>query len=247
MRKMFATQLNRLLTAIKNNPSLLKRQCNEKRTFLRSQGNLEAQGTGNQVTEHEAAFATTLEEFGFKFVTKKNLPISEDGYFYIYQAQGTQQSVDFQVLERKEATTVLSLNIDLKYSTSDKIMLNDGWFNTNVVYICTFKPKKSDFVTLISLGQDLCNEEDTNLIKELRELKNTLNEKYKKRGKHLISYWRNANKYNLSEFSHEEARLHTFKETLKYVETLEEQPSLSDDEALVSLAQRALGLDSSSE
>lgn len=201
-------QKNRdLLTRIRGTPSLLEKSYPELQVKLRAQGNPNSQGTGNVVSPQESAFAHELESDGFTFIPKEkknahleNLP--ENGFFYTYQANGSQAAVDFQTHEVVNKTIVHSWSYDLKHTTSEVFFLNDGWFHSGIIYIVSWKPKTSDSTVFIGLGQDIPTEEETAYMNQLIKLKKDSNSTGKKVGS-LCPYIRFANRYTCERFTDE--------------------------------------------
>ena len=187
---------------IRENPSLLLTPSREKKAELQKFATAGAQGTGNQVTEQEAAFATTLESSGFVFLPKGAL-VPAEGLFYKYQLNGTQQSIDFQVCEGTQ-----TINIDLKHSLSDVFYLNDGWFHPEVIYVVSWQRKTSEPrkkivrepAVLIAYGETIPSEEEAALMAELLAIKAKINTEKKGVGS-LHTYIRFANRYSCERFT----------------------------------------------
>jgi hypothetical protein len=192
-----------LINYLQRTPHALKKACPEMMKRLQSQGKLDSEGLGNKVTNHEAAFATVLEEYGFVWIPKnkkddhlKILP--KIGYYYIYQVNGSQASIDFEVMYIKDSTIIESYKIDCKHSTCEKLMLNDGWFEADVLYVFTWTSKK-EVKFFIGYGTLFTSEEERQFMREIRAKKNELNSGKKVVG-NLNVYWRCANQYSLKDF-----------------------------------------------
>jgi hypothetical protein len=171
---------------------------------LQSQGKADSEGTGNKVTNHEAAFGSVLEEFGFVWIPKnkkhdhlKVLP--KEGYYYIYQANGAQAAIDFVVMYIKDSIICESYKIDCKQSSSEKLMLNDGWFEADVLYVFTWTSNK-EVKFFIGNGTLFTTEEERQFMREIRAKKDELNSGKKIIGK-LNVYWRCANQYSIKGFT----------------------------------------------
>lgn len=212
IRTTFSKTVQTFLTGISTTPTLLRRNTAEFthiKQKLYSQGDDKSQGTGNQVTDQETSFAATLEEFGFKYASVTQ-PAVADGYYYIYQVNGTQRSIDFQVFHWTDGTKRKHVNFDLKHTKTDTFFLNDGWFHENVVYVVswlrkTSEPRKKKVVepaTFIALGQDIPTEEESALYNELCEIKKKYNSEYKGAGS-FHCYIRFANTYKCDRFTAE--------------------------------------------
>ena len=206
----FLLMNRRLLTALQATPAFLKEKKPEILTKLQAQGQQIAQSTGNKVTEQEAAFAGVLESNGFIFLPKqkKNDHLSalpNDGIYYIYQANGSQASIDFQTLLIEGTVIKAAVSYDLKHTTSKQFYLNDGWFQKDVIYIVTWSPKKSDVKAFIGLGQDIPTEAELTFMTALQALKKNTNDTNKKVDS-LRPYVRFANQYSCEKFTDDYTR-----------------------------------------
>jgi hypothetical protein len=208
----FSKTIQAFLTSLSSNPDTLRRDIStltEIKKKLHSQGDAASQGSGNQVTDQETCFAATLEEFGFKYSSSK-VPPTEDGFYYIYQVNGTQRSIDFQAYEWVSGTKYKFVNFDLKHTKTDIFFLNDGWFHENVVYIISWmrrlseprKRKVTESATFIALGQEIPTEEEAALYTELCEIKKKYNTDYKGLGS-FHCYIRFANTFKCDRFTPE--------------------------------------------
>ena len=200
---MLSTKFIQVIKHLRDEPLALKKACPEMIKRLQSQGKTDSEGLGNKVTNHEAAFATVLETFGFVWIPKakkndhlKALP--KEGYYYIYQVNGAQAAIDFEIMYIKDNTICESYKIDCKHSTNEKLMLNDGWFESDVYYLFTWTSKKT-VKCFIGTGNLFTSEEERQFMREIREKKHTLNSGKKFVG-NLNVYWRCANQYNMKDF-----------------------------------------------
>lgn len=211
-RTIFFEKNRTLLTSLHATPSLLKTKNDTIQAKLQSQGNADSQGTGNKVTDQESAFAAVLEANGFIFLPKQKknqhlTALPTQGYFYIYQANGSQASIDFQTLFIEGSEIKAQVSYDLKHTTSKSFYLNDGWFHRGIIYIVTWSPKKGEVKTFTGLGQDIPTEDETAFISKLLELKKTTNETNKKVDS-LRPYVRFANQYSCEKFTEEYTSQH---------------------------------------
>ncbi len=208
------SKMNSLLTnvfaAIRNDPSLLRQKLPTMIAKLHSQGNAEAQGTGNMPTPQEASFAAVLESHGVVFQPHDAPPPTVPGFYYLYQVNGSQKSIDFRVFQSDGTKIVAAVDFDLKHTTGETFFLNDGWFHDNVVYIVTWnrktslkgKKKTTEAATFIGLGQDIPTAEEAEGMKMIQALKKKMNTDYKKIGS-LQIYVRFANQYSCARFTPE--------------------------------------------
>ena len=191
------------------NPTRLEEKCSEmKKKLDLCCGN--GQGTGNKCTDQEAAFATILEEQGWKNINKSDTVT--DPYCYIYQAQGTQQSIDFKLVSNQEGTQPILF--DLKHGSKDSIFLNDGTFLPDVIYVISFtrtiprikgsKERKCqrEQICTLALGQEIFSEKDSKVYEERIKILKEINEKHIDTD-FLRLYCRNANQYSCKQFTNE--------------------------------------------
>jgi hypothetical protein len=206
----FSKTVQRFLTSLKTTPHLLRRDpstLTEIKKKLHSQGDAESQGSGNQVTDQETCFAQTLEEHGFKH-SSSNVPAVENGFYYIYQVNGTQRSIDFQAFHWFNNKKRRFVNFDLKHTKTDTFFLNDGWFHEDIIYIVSWmrkiseprKKKVTESAIYIGRGQDIPSEEESALYEKLCEIKRQCNTDYKGVGS-FHCYLRFANTYKCDRFT----------------------------------------------
>jgi hypothetical protein len=222
----FSKRVTNFLTLLSTTPSVLRRDVEmlkDVKKKLHCQGDLLSQGTGNQVTDQETCFAFALEEAGFKYSSVKVPPI-ENGFYYIYQVNGTQRSIDFQVYDWISGVKGSSINFDLKHTKSDIFFLNDGWFHNDIVYVVSWMRKTSEArkkkvvepATFVSLGQDIPTKDEIKLYNELCEIKKKYNTEYKGSGS-FHCYIRFANTYKCERFTPEYSE-HCLNRCVEFVE-----------------------------
>jgi hypothetical protein len=203
----FRTPVSELFSILRNNPKLLEEKHPEMKKKLDAYCG-KGQGLGNKCSDQEACFAVLCEANKWTLRPED----AEDGFFYTYQAQGTQKAIDFQLMYMEDGEVIESVNIDLKHSDKDAIFLNDGSFLENVVYVISFtrllprvKGQRAcprEQVCVIARGQDVMTEKDRMalekrfaLLKELNTVKEDLD--------YLVLYARNANQFSCKRFSPE--------------------------------------------
>jgi hypothetical protein len=222
MTSMFSKTVQTFLSQLNKNPALLRRDAGgltDIKKRLHSQGDVNSQGTGNQVTDQETCFAATLEECGFKY-SSAAVPPSDAGLYYIYQVNGTQRSIDFRAYDWIDGIKRGIMNFDLKHTKTDTFFLNDGWFHENIVYVISWmrkvspearpqgktsahrKKKVVEAATFIALGQDIPTEEEITLYEELCAIKKKYNTDYNGAGS-FRCYLRFANTYKCDRFTPE--------------------------------------------
>lgn len=193
-------------------PNVLKKEAKDFPLIvskLQEQANKEKQGLGNKETDHEVCFAVLLEEHGFKFLLKKKkgdhmklLKTLVDGMYYIYQVNGSQQSLDFQTILVENKSITKTFTYDLKHTTTDSFYLNDGWFLDNIIYIITWASAKVN-KTLIALGQNIPTTEEKERYAKILEMKKLLNAGKDDNKSSLMVVHRFANRYKCAKFTSE--------------------------------------------
>ena len=209
MSGMYASAFMQLLQSISANPALLEGTANEKATFLQRQGNLQAQGTGNKVTDQEACFAMEVEKASFRFLAKATAP-GADGLYYQYQVNGSQQEGDFRLCEFKDNVMVNYHLFDLKHTNSKKFYFNDGWFQDGVIYVISWNAGTKKYPNLkahIALGQEVPSEAEKKFMAELQAFKKDKNTNTN-RVDCLFPYIRFANQYSCENFGEETRKAH---------------------------------------
>lgn len=156
------------------------------------------QGRANGHTTQEASFAFILENNGFQYLTKKTKPAT-DGMYYVYQPNGTQRSPDFTILYYQDGTLNVICDIDMKQSNTEKIVLNDGWFIKNTIYILSYKSHGQDNI-VIGLGQDIPSVKEQEKWEQILKIKKELNSGDKQVDS-LNVYFRFANHYSCNKFN----------------------------------------------
>ena len=188
---------------------MLKRSLPATVDFLWRQGNLDAQGNGNKVTEQEASFADLVIQRGFQFLAK-GAPAPSSGLYYLYQVKGSQAGGDFGLREYQDSKPVKEVIIDLKHTLSKIFYLNDGWFENDVIYIISWNSGtagKPLLKTHIALGQNIPTVEENAFMDSLKKMRSHANAENKRVGS-LMPYVRFANKYSCERFTPETAAAH---------------------------------------
>lgn len=203
-----------VLRSIRENPNLLK-QTTVLQQFLQTQGNTTAQGTGNKVTEQEAAFAQVLQDHGYIFVGKNDIPV--DISYYKYQPNGTQRSPDFVVYDQELNK---KLNFDLKHTNGKTFYFNDGWFEKGLIYIISWSPRRGTNKVLIGYGDDIPTSEENDEMVRFTQFKKDCNKQNKKVGS-LRKCVRFANQYSCETFTEEFSE----QKFTRVLESLTVQPS----------------------
>lgn len=158
------------------------------------------QGRANGCTTQEASFAYLLENKSFEYIPKNVRP-SVDGIYYVYQPHGSQRSPDFTLFYYESGETLWSVDIDMKQSKTDNIVLNDGWFNQDTIYILSYRAEKQDKV-VVGLGQDIPSLQEKDMWEQILKKKKELNSGVKIVGNLNICF-RCANRYNCKHFNKE--------------------------------------------
>lgn len=133
--------LSEILVDIATNPTILI-QPEPPVSFCKKLNRSKCQSRANGNTTQEAVFAYILEHHDINFIEKGRSPDSV-GMYYIYQPNGSQRCPDFRVFYANSNSILWSIDLDVKQSNTEKIMLNDGWFSTGTIYILSYKSKGS--------------------------------------------------------------------------------------------------------
>lgn len=215
----FKSKVRRTLEFMRMNPSLLEKtnvtMIAKLTTYMDSSGH----GSANKVNNHEANIAEILETCGFSLSPRKTLP-SVDGYYYIYQSGGSQQKGDFLLFWHKDGEIQSKILVDAKHTNSKSIYLNDGWFETDTIYVVSHNSgtkKYPKFECLIGLGQDIPTESDSKVMYHIIEMKKGLNKSKNKDTDFLLPYFRFANQYSCNQFT-DEFSADRFAKTLAWLE-----------------------------
>jgi hypothetical protein len=201
--------ISTLLRSIIADPQLLRQECPEMIRFLHRQGDLTLKkGFGNAPTEQEGSFAVEVEKLGFKFVKNTDAPTTE--LTYKYQLNGSQSKIDFVLIEGAK-----TVKFDLKSGNLESFYWNDGWFERGVVYVISYKRKKSEQV-YIGLGEESYEECDNTAWNSIRDTIKKMN-KETKNTKFLRIYNRLANQYSCKQFTPEFSE-EKFNSVLRFLE-----------------------------
>lgn len=188
-----------VLQTIRRDPSLLERQLPELKGFLSKKAGKSGQGVANSIPDHEVCFADVLNSHGFLFLSKDVQPTVGFPYYH-HQIGGTQTKIDFQIYETVNEK-IVTIPVDLKHTNSKTFYLNDGWFDSDTIYIVSWTLKKINKV-LIAYGNDIPTDEEQDYMNELIALKKKLNTERKNTGS-LVPYIRFANQYKCDRFTEE--------------------------------------------
>uniref|UniRef100_A0A6C0EP33 Uncharacterized protein n=1 Tax=viral metagenome TaxID=1070528 RepID=A0A6C0EP33_9ZZZZ len=179
-------------------PELLEQEYPEMTRFLHRQGNLTLKrGSGNRPQDQEACFAVEAEKHGFKFLAKGTTH-SSDGCYYKYQLNGSQRCKDFALIEVVDGIST-EVKFDLKSAKGNSFYFNDGWFQSNVIYIVSYIRKKQNRI-YIGYGEESYLECDNVAWNEIRSKIKEMN-KYKKNTTFLKIYNRLGNQYSCDQFT----------------------------------------------
>jgi hypothetical protein len=172
-------QLVKLLREIQSNPSLLTKEVDPATKRTLTAGRAKRMNVNNSATVQEINFAELLDSHKIA---------------YAFQPNGTQRAPDFTLSESK-------LDIDLKHTKGMSLMLNDGWFLEETLYVISYHKDR----VFIGLGRDISSPEEREAVEELFRLRKELNVKYK--GVDCLGVtFRFANSYHCRRFDDETTR-----------------------------------------
>jgi len=206
----FYSRVITLLNFASRNPSRLEEIHPAMIEKLTRSGSGTGQGLGNKLPPHEAAMAVILEEHNWKLQSDET-----NGFVYKHQVNGTQQSLDFRLMELKEGVVVNSLDMDLKHGGEGAgavIFLNDGKFLNDVIYVMSYTrllPRvrgqsrcTRENVCVIALGQDIMSDNDKALLERRFAFIREANAESETTDD-LVLYLRSANQYKCRRFTPE--------------------------------------------
>ena len=181
-------------------PDMLRGEYPQLSRFLHRQGDMSLEkGFGKVPEEQEVCFAFQAEKHGFQFIPN-NIHPSTDGCFYKYQLNGSQQSIDFVLIEVLDGIAK-NVQFDLKSTKGMTFKWNDGWFQKDVIYVISYQKKKVNRL-YIGYGDESYEPEDHVEWHAIRSQKEELN-KLVKKTKYLKLYYRFANSYSCNQFTDE--------------------------------------------
>ena len=199
---MLRQKLAPLFKAIHVNQTQLKGMNELFMTKLAQKGNAAAQAKRNAVTDHEAKFAELSEEHGFQYLASMKKDLPEEGFYYVFEPNGSQQSPDFKFVLVKENKIQEEQSVDLKHSLGNTIVLNDGWFEEGIIYVITYTKNKTTN-TFLGLGERIPTQEEKNKMEQIKKIKKELNMVADKNVGNLHTYIRFANRYGCERFTEE--------------------------------------------
>jgi len=95
-----------------------------------------------------------------------------------------------------------TFRFDLKHTNSKSFYFNDGWFESGVIYVISWSPKKEVNKVLIGYGEHIPTQKDIELITAAIKHKKEMN-KLSDVGDSLRIYHRFANQYSCNSFTDE--------------------------------------------
>lgn len=207
MADVFYTAVIALCNTLAVDAALLTQKADPQTASKLAEAPVDAIGKHNRngVTNQEARFAEVAETLGFKFLGKQMKP-DEGEMYYKYEVKGSQQPGDFQLLFACDGNHH-DIVFELKHTQTQKIMLNDGWFHDDVVYVITYnndlKKKAHKPKVHIAFGRNIAQSEDTIKYQNIRQRIAQLNNEIRAED-HLDSsfriFVRCANQYDCRKF-----------------------------------------------
>jgi hypothetical protein len=217
----FKTSITNALTYMRENPTHLMLTPKDMMAKLDASVKSNGQGTANKACPHEASIALVWESNGFSLAPRKVVP-ADDGYYYWYQPNGSQQKPDFVLFWVLEGVKQSEVIFDAKQGSKDTILLNDGWFHEDYIYIVSFtsalkRGTARSQLCLIALGQDIGTEQDNKIMRHIVEIKKELNQSKKSMLTSFLKIcFRFANQYSCKQFT-EEFRDYRFQKTVSWL------------------------------
>ena len=199
---MLRQKLAPLFKAIHTNQTQLKGINESLMVKLAQKSNVAAQAKRNAVTDHEVKFAELSEEHGFQYLASMKKDLPEEGFYYVFEPNGSQQSPDFKFVSVKENKVQEEQSVDLKHSLGKTIVLNDGWFEEGIIYVITYTKNKTTN-TFLGLGERIPTQEEKTKMEQIKRIKKELNMVADKNVGNLHTYIRFANRYECERFTEE--------------------------------------------
>lgn len=219
--KGFKTAISQALAFMRENPANLTGNPKDMMSKLDASVKSSGQGTANKACGHEASIAVVLETNGFTLAPRKVVP-NECGYYYWYQPNGSQKKPDFVLFWVLDSVKQYEIIIDAKHGSKDQIVLNDGWFDNDTIYIISFTATLARRagrtpLCLIGLGRDIATESDSKIMEHIIGIKNELNKNKKTMLTSFLKIcFRFANQYSCKQFT-PEFRDDRFQKTLSWL------------------------------
>ncbi len=158
-------------------------------------------GLGAKATVDECYLADLMGQTGFT-----PAPALEGGqavpagFYYVYRPNGTQQTPNFLVFQATEGGTITRpLSVELKTANGYAVMLNDGFFQADTLYILVYNGREE---AVVGLGQQLATVAERKAYQARRAAVRALNSQ-RKRTDNLTLYVRCANTYHCGHFTDE--------------------------------------------
>lgn len=224
--KEFTSSVSRALAYMRENPSDLTGNPKDMMIKLDASVKSTGQGTANKACGHEACIATVWEANGFSLAPRKIIP-TKSGYYYWYQPNGSQKKPDFILFWVLDGDKKNEIIIDAKHGSKDQIVLNDGWFDNDTIYIISFTINLSRKagrtpLCLIGMGRDIVTESDSKIMAHIIDIKNELNKNKKSMLTSFLKIcFRFANQYSCKQFT-PEFREDRFQKTLSWLQPSDE-------------------------
>lgn len=144
--------------------------------------------------DEEYVFRSCLEDVGIQEICKANetkqykqkkaeqfsrmttLSISQDEgrTGFIHHPNGKQASPDFHILYATCTHTVI-VKVEIKTGNNNKVMLKDGYFQSNVIYVLCLQRNKRTPLKIIAMGGDIPSKDDIEHVRMARYVKHISN------------------------------------------------------------------------
>ena len=155
-------------------------------------------GLPAKATSDERYVATLLNREGFTLVPR-HTPMDRDedgpGLYYIYRPYGSQQAPSFLLFDAQR-----SVRLDIKGSNGNTVMLNDGFFQPDTIYLLIYARRTQ---AVAGWGRELATVAERKAFLARRAALQALNRGEPTRTDNLTLYVRSANGYNCAHFTDE--------------------------------------------
>lgn len=163
---------------------------------------LSGDDTIKNTSTQEKTVPLILHQHNIKTIPTDNKIIPHKRY-YIQHINGSQKTPDLTIISFDEDNHPYGrIDIELKSSKTNRIMMNDGFFKSSTIYIIKYVYNKKPS-TMIAFGSDIPTEQEISMYNQVRDDLKSLRFKYKDVGTNNFGiYPRLANFYQI-DFSYE--------------------------------------------
>lgn len=209
---MLANSLHSLLTYLVTNPAILR----EKDAQANAELYKHATVSIGSWSPYEAVFAKVLRQYGIP--PKPMYWGGVNGMYYIHNPE----THSFQVVCMQDSVVVESVKIEVKWSNTNTLLLNETWFDDNTLYIFSWNHVKHVPKCFVGFGSTFTTLAEQSMMKEWLYKKKEMNRNAKAVGRIQIVLSLNT-VYKLTDFT-DEYNASCLQQSLEKLERLDEFP-----------------------